>query len=559
MKIPFLKYTFIFSLLIAGSSVLAQDKKDDSKQNPPKGTITEEIEVVRPYKPVLADAVKIRRNPDLNNNAPFKPILTYRILDKKLELNSNIKELQAQKLIDEQQAVLKNNYVKIGAGNFNTGLAELYLNSGQDEALQAGLFIKHLSQHGSINKQQLSNQQIGIFAKSVGDQLTLSGKVSYDRKSSFFYGFNPALAPPSVDPDKLQSNLFEAQGELMNNTSSQDESPFNFATKLNAYLFNTALNGRENSVILSGYFNKAADNFHFGTNTSVDFTATKEPSYSISNNILRVNPYVKYQGSGFSLNLGLNLVQEFGDNQRLNILPAVSAEIPIAAEYATLFAGLNGDVIKTSLKDLSSENQYLNNNILIKNSVEKMNIYGGIKGNAGSVFGFKAMAYYKTVDDLPLFVNNPSNVSRFDVIYDNGKSNITGFEGEIDIKASDVLSLTGKAQTISYKLATEKEAWFKPAIRLISNARGQINKKFSLDTEVIFNGESKAKTFNLQQQQQIVTVKSYVDFSAGAEYKFNEKLGLYLRVNNILGDKYQHYLYYPKLGLNVLGGFNFSF
>ncbi len=558
MNIPFLKYTFICSLLLAGSSVLAQDKKDDKTRDLPKEAITEEvIEVVRPYKPVLADAVKIRRSPDLSNNAPFKPILTYSILDKKLALNSNIRELEVQKLADEQQVLLKNNYVKIGAGNFNTGLGEIYLNSGQDAALQAGLYIKHLSQRGSINKQQFSNQQASAFGKNIGDKFTLSAKVSYDRKSSFFHGFNPAFPAPDADPDKQRFNLFEAEGEIMNNYS-EDEDTLNYAVKLTGYLFNTVLDGKENSVVLSGYFNKAAANFHFGANTSVDFTSTKDPLYSIRNNIVRVNPYVKYKGDGFLLNLGLNLVQEFGGHSRLNILPAVSVEVPIAMEYATVFAGLNGDAIKTSLKDITSENLYLNNNITIRNSIEKMNIYGGIRGNAGSSVGFKAMAYYKSVDNLPLFVNNPSNISRFDIRYDHGKSTVIGFEGEINIKASDILSLTGKAQTQNYKLATEKEAWFKPAIRLISNARGQVNKKLSLDAEVIFNGETKAEIAPLPQQQ-IVTLKSYVDFSAGAEYKLNNKLGLYIRANNILGNTYQQYLYYPKLGLTITGGFNFSF
>ena len=86
MKIPFLKYILLIAICYAGDT-FAQVTPQPTQ---PSGTLTEEIEIVRPYKPVLADAVKIRRSPDLKNEQPYKPALTYTILDKKLELNSNI-------------------------------------------------------------------------------------------------------------------------------------------------------------------------------------------------------------------------------------------------------------------------------------------------------------------------------------------------------------------------------------------------------------------------------------------------------------------------------------
>jgi hypothetical protein len=38
-----------------------------------KASLSEEIIVTTAYKPVLADAVKIRRNPDLEDKSPLKP------------------------------------------------------------------------------------------------------------------------------------------------------------------------------------------------------------------------------------------------------------------------------------------------------------------------------------------------------------------------------------------------------------------------------------------------------------------------------------------------------
>ncbi|MBC7745953.1 MAG: hypothetical protein H7096_12725 [Flavobacterium sp.] len=557
-KLYIIAFLFIF-FVFSWFNTRAQVKKEEPKKGSEKPALTEEIEIVRPYKPILAEAVKIRRSPDLNDNKLFKPVLSYTILDKKLDLNSNIKELQAQKLADNQKTVLSNNYFKIGVGNLNTGLGEVYVNTGQDEALQAGMFIKHIAQQGSLNKQQFSEQEISGFGRSIGTKQTYAGKVSYNRRSSFFYGFDP-LFKPSSEPSKQRFNLIEAEGELVSNYT-EDPNITNYAVKLNAYSFGNIGKARENSFLINGFVNQGLGNFTIGFGASADYTAVKDSLFDIRNNILKANPFIEYQGNGIKLNLGFNLVNQFGNQNRFNILPAISAEFNIAEEYAILFGGLNGDVLKTSIKDLSKENPFLGKDYLIKNTLQKMNLYGGVKGNAGAGFGFKAMAYLKRIENLQLFVNDPFQVNRFNVIYDEGVSDILGFEGEIIFKASDVIDISGKAEAASYKMATEKYAWFKPGIRLSSNLRAKVNSKISLDAEVFINGESRARTVNFTPLpvENFISINSFADLSAGAEYRINPKIGVYLKANNIFGKSYQQYLYYQKLGFNILGGFNYSF
>jgi outer membrane cobalamin receptor len=554
------KYTLLLSLFSLSVLSSAQDKKDQNppaQQPPAGGTLIEEIEVVRPYKPVLADAVKIRRNPDMNTVAAFKPILTYNIIDKKLDLNTNIKELQAQKMADEPAVVLVNNYAKVGAGNFNTTLGEVYLNTGRDEALQGGAFFKHLSQKGNLSMQQFSKQEFGLFGRSVADDYVLSGRLIYDRNATNFYGFDPASSIPA-DMSKQRFSTIGAEAEIANNYS--ESSSFNYSANINAYQFSNIDDARESSVLLRSSLNKAVKQSNIGVNASIDMTSTKDLAYKVGNNILRANPYVKLKASGFNLDLGVNIVQEFGTQSRLNIFPAVSAELPIIVGYATIFAGVNGDVLKTNLRELAFENPYLNKNIAIKNSLEKMNVYGGIKGNASAEFGYKIMASYKTMEDMQLFVNSPALINRFETIYDNGQSKILSLEGEINVKASEFLNMTAKAQLFDYTLATQQEAWFKPKLRLMSNARFQINRKVIIDAEALLQEEVYARvngstpgTFTSK------SINGFIDLSAGAEYKVNEKFGVYIRANNLTGQTYQRFLFYPKLGMNVLGGLNYAF
>jgi outer membrane cobalamin receptor len=559
MNFNLYKYTLflsLFSLSVLTNAQVKNDQNPPAKQPAAAGTLLEEIEVVRPYKPVLADAVKIRRNPDMSTVAAFKPVLTYIIIDKKLDLNTNIKELQAQKMADELPALLSNNYIKAGAGNLNTALGEIYISTGKDEALQAGAFIKHLSQKGSMELQQFSNQEFGLFGRSITDDYALSGKLIYDRNTSNFYGFDP-LSSVAADMSKLRFSTIGGEAELVSKYSQN--SSYNYFANINAYQFSNIEDARESSLLLRGSLNKEVKQTNFGVNTSIDLTSTKDQSYQFSNNILRANPYIKLKAKGFNLDLGANIVQEFGTQSRLNIFPAVFAELPIILGYATIFAGVNGDVLKTNLRDLAFENPYLNKNITIKNSLEKMNIYGGVKGNASAEFGYKIMAWYKTIDDLQLFVNSQTLTNRFETVYDNGESNILGLEGEINVKASEFLNLNGKAQLLNYTLASEKEAWFKPSLRLMSNAKFQINRKVIVDAEVLFQDNVYARVNGTPGTFASKNIDGFIDLSAGAEYKVTSKIGVYIRANNLLGQQYQRFLYYPRLGMNVLGGVNYAF
>src|SRR5476651_871307 len=106
-------------------------KKGSQANNAGGGSLSEEIVVTTAYKPVLADAVKIRRNPEMEDKIPFKAPLTYNgLIDKRLEKNEDIKQLSAMKIPAEKDSALMPNYVKLGLGNLKTTYGEAYITNG---------------------------------------------------------------------------------------------------------------------------------------------------------------------------------------------------------------------------------------------------------------------------------------------------------------------------------------------------------------------------------------------------------------------------------------------
>ncbi|MGM9479366.1 hypothetical protein ACS5PU_23290 [Pedobacter sp. GSP4] len=558
-------YSSLFFLAAGILTAQAQDKKTDEK-----AVVNEEIEVVRPYKPILAEAVKLRRSPNLDDVKTYKAKLNYSITDKKLDLNSDIQKLQAQALAEEKESILVNNYVKGAFGSLATLLGEAYFNTGKDEGLQLGGYFKHFSQEGKLNKQNSSNQQLSVFGRSILEQNTVSGRINFERNGTYFYGFDNDKPTLNPNPEKQALTTIELEGELVNNFT-EDPDAFSYALKANGYIWSDKFNAKENYLSLNGYVNKRIKSLNLGLAASTEFGNTKDALTSVGNNLLRLNPYIRLQVNGAKITAGINFVQEFGAFSSSKIFPAITADFTLIPDYLQVFGEVKGDVNRNSLKAFTDENPWLNSNILVKNTVEKLSFSAGIKGTGGPGFGYKARVYVKQFDDMPLFINNYTDFNKFDVIYDFGKTKLTGLEGEISVQVSDALKWTGKLNIDDWKPAQETYSWFKPGLKVSSNLVYTYNKKLSFNAGVVIQDDVKAKVnistpVNPLQYvipnpliESIVTVKGFVDLGLGADYRINKKFSVFAKANNILNTNYSRYLYYQVNGFNIFGGLTYSF
>jgi hypothetical protein len=564
-------YSILAACWFAGTTAFAQDTKPPVKTETEAGQYSEAIEIVRPYKPVLAEALKLRRSPDLKNLKPYKSLPKYLLYDQKLDANTDIQKLEAQKLAAIEPSTLSNNYVKGGIGNLGTFLAEAYVAMGKDPALQTGFFFNHINQQGKLLKQNENRQQLSAFARSIGEKNTFNAKINYQRHGLNFYGFNPdtAFIPAA---DKQTYNLYEAEVEAISKFTP-DPDAFSYAAKVNGYIFNDRYQANEKSLSISGFLNKRIRNFNLGVASSIDFGHTKDSIRNNANNLFKLNPYLKIQAGGVKIIAGANLVSEFGSKSSSRIFPLITADFTLIEDYLQIFAELKGDVYRSTLRSFADENPFLNQNILVKNQVEKLSISGGIKGTGGPGFGYKARIFQKEISDMPLFVNNFSKFNKFDVIYDFYSTRILGLEGELSVQVSDNLKWTGKLLLQDYKAGAERESFFKPQLQLSSNLVFVYNKKVTFEAAVAIQDDSRAKVYLINQQdlagnypsipdyskEKIVTVKGFVDLGLGASYKINPSFSVFARANNTLNSNYSKFLYYRLNGFNIFGGLSYSF
>jgi len=551
MKPTYKLLVFFFGSLLGTANLLAQDKAVDKKPEA-SGTLSEEIEVVRPYKPVLANAAKIRRNPDLTTAPVFKPVLSYQILDRKLELNTDIRQLQYQQMAEQKPPSLSNNYLKFGAGTLKTGLAELYLNTKRNENSQVGIALTHFSAQDILPKQQFAKQQFSAFGKNIGVKYVISGTANYNHLGTYFYGKDPIVLL-NPNPAKQTLNALQLQAELAKRFVEGDLK-WTYGLSIQADMFNNATQGKENNMRIHTAASKTVKNFSFGIRTKLDLSSIKQGSSTLANNLFKANPYASYSKDDVNLSVGLNIAQEFGQISRLSTLPSVEISAPLSGKDVFFIAGLKGDVVKTSLFESSFINPYLGGNQTIVNSITKSDIFAGLSGNFGPSVGFKAKGFFKRISNLPLFINTSTDLSTFNLIYDAGTSNLTGVNIDLHIQVSDVFSLESRLESVTYKLATETKAWFRPNFTLNTEARAQLNSKMALSASLNYRGQSFAKLVN-----QPVAIKGYLNMDLGTSYQVAKKWSAFVQAANLLDTKYQQYLYYNGFGRQIFGGISYSF
>src|SRR5690606_17786664 len=438
------KQSGLLALLLAmGSQAYAQR---DTTNRP---VTLDSFDIVRDYRPILADAVKIRRSPDMANKREYMPKLNYgNVPDKKLDINTGLSELKIMETPFSRIVDHSSNYVKLGVGNLGTILGEAYFAVVDYEHIRFGGCVKHLNQKGNLDDQKHSSHEVGVFGRRIFPMFTVNGLIGYNGFGTRFYGIPMDVDNNNLNPTReaQRFNDIYFSGELTSNFDPANEDALSYSVKADAYTYRDKFEGKENSIALSGYLNKRLRTFNIGANVALDFNSiggVNTPDGNLNNSLVNANPYIKFKGDNYNITLGANIVSEFGDSSRFNIFPVAEIDFSLVPGYFYIFGGVKGGVEKGSFRSFTKTNPYLGLTPNIMNTVERMNIYGGIKGNAGATFGYKVKAFYRQIEGLPVFVNNVDRPFQFDLVYDGDGDKAlkhVGIEGEINVRLSELVN-----------------------------------------------------------------------------------------------------------------------
>ncbi|GAB3989125.1 TonB-dependent receptor [Spirosoma daeguense] len=554
---------FILGFASLTSAVFAQETKPTRPVK--EGEVeNQEITVEKSRKIDLPPATRIfNKIPSVKPSAEQRK-LTYEFEDRKLTVGDPkiTPGVLSPATTQPDETSSFNNYVRLGAGNYSSFLGEGFvgLNASSNVSLEAS--ARHLSSGiGPVDGKNSaqSDSRFRVTGKYLADAFKLQADVGYDRNAYNFYGYSHEFAASSAfNPDALKQHLSTFNFKVgIENTNSENAVDYSLRTGITS---------------LSDRFN--ASEFDWGTNLNASIgisgsvfalltadayvTQRTDGSLIDNRNLFRVKPTFKYTSSIFTLTAGINAVNQTDQRQNINdtrAFPVIDIDlVPVGNVH--IFAGVDGDINRNTLRSLLSENKWLGPQVMLANTVKSLDIYGGSKGALGGGFSYEAKASYARYRNFSTFNNSLPDTSKFAVLYDGGLANVLTISGQLAYAQKDKFRSTLKADFFNYSFERLDNAWGRPRIAATWTNSYILDKKLFITADLYFYEGITNKNFV---SGITYTLKPIYDANVKIDYFLGKQLSAFVSLNNIFGQNYQRYLYYQNQGLNFLGGISYSF
>ncbi|WP_264520763.1 TonB-dependent receptor [Flavobacterium sp. N1994] len=577
MKINFQHKITIIAFLFAIQFSFAQ-KKDDNIG-------TEVVNVVKPYTPTISDAFKVKETPTLDDDdTSKKENIKYNIFSFPVASTFTPSKGKAANVDKSAEEKIFSNYLTLGAGNFGTISAELFITQSISNTDYFGGMLRHNSSQGGIKDLPLDdkffNTALDLTYGSRTKAMSWNADLGYQHQVYNWYGIHPGLFTDAtiatINEQQTYHTLYVG-GRLGLSDSFLKESTLKFSR------FWDAFGSAENRFVAKPSLEfdiveqKIKADFVLDyINGSFDKTYNGGSSFKYGFTNVGFQPSVKIHKGDLTINAGVGFfysaAQEAGQS-KFFIYPQVTGSYKIVGDLMVFYAGLEGALHQNSFHDFVQENFFVSPTIGIGPTDQKYDIYAGLKGKLASSVSYNIRGSYKNEEGKALFKSNIYDqfntntdgytfANSFDVVYDKVKT--LSFFGELKADFSKNVSFGINGTFSSFTTDVEKEAWNLPAIKLASTLDVTITPKWYAGTSLFFVGERKdlfrQATVSLPfPPDENITLKSYFDLNAHVGYKYSERLSFFLKGNNLANQGYERWSNYPVQTIQVLIGANYKF
>jgi hypothetical protein len=556
-----LKYIlFIFLLTgIAGSTLFAQDenweKIDEGEIEDASFVVEKNLEIELPQQ-----NREFEKIPPLPSNPTSQINQNYNFLSIIPELsNLNIPN-RALKLKSQPLEKFYGGNVTAGFGNYLTPYLDASLFNKRENKYALGINFNHISsRNGPVDKENSGSSETvaAIDTRYYGEKLTVGAKLNYDRQMVHYYGYPEGL---EVDSDSIKQiyNDFNI-GLWFGNTNKKDDFDYIIDANYN-YIKDKTFSSSESKTevnFLSNYFLKEGFRFHLDVNTM--FSSYKNPE-SLSRNLIKVKPFVFYEAGDFDLIGGLNFTfQNDTISSRSSVLlfPFIDVVYHLN-DYYSFFLKLDGDMEQVDFESIVNQNPFLGQGVELLHSNKKFGIDWGVRGNVNNYFNFLAGFKLSEYKDLYFFLNDFFNPATFQLEYEDENTSVMNIYGELVFSRIKNYNIGIRADYFNYSTKTLEEAWHRPTFELTGTFRYNLYEKIVFGSNIYFISGMKAKAYD-GTFEETITLPSIFDLNLSVQYLFSDRLGAFLRFDNIIGRNYERYYRYPSRGIQIIGGVSINF
>lgn len=485
---------------------------------------------------------------DKATTAAPKDFALYEYKEKPQDLNiepAAIKNVGATKKYDH--------FAKAGFGNFGSPLLKLEATKMFDDNKTVGLGLSHKSfASGVVDDENSGNNLTTVRLNgALSNQYTrFSSSLAYRAERNFYYGYPEGTVEESGDI--RHSANFVDFGLAANGI--QPGSDWQYGARLNYTHYADNFNASEDMLEGQGSLGYQ-ETFYLESKFNV--SGYKDIGIDKSRNYLRLNPYYRWEQSAFTLDVGFSYSVQNDDLPDLNnqkLFPFAKVTYPINNDYS-LFAKLDGGYNFNSIYQLASDVGVLNQSIALVNSERLIDLSGGIDGSPISTLSFSASVNFQSVRYLPILINNATDQSRLDVIYDPEVSKILTFTGSVRYKPVENHELSANVQLFSYSSDGYDQIYHRPTTSIVLGGQHMLLPALRANWNMSVIGGIVGRNLLLTDPNESLETISKLDIEL--HYQINENWGAFLSGENLLNQEYSQYLNYPQRGLQVRVGATF--
>ncbi|WP_439882818.1 hypothetical protein ACSX1A_06550 [Pontibacter sp. MBLB2868] len=487
----------------------------------------------------------------------------YRFVDYRLPSQDINLQLKVLTIKQDELTKLYGNYLKAGLGNYGSLYLKGYFHNKRSDVADFGAVVSQISSaRGPVDKSNsaVSNSSISAHGERYLKGATFGGSLAYGRDKYNFYGYAPSLEQ-EIEKDSIKQvfNRISAEAFLHNQTSG---SPFLYKTDIRFNYLNDRYDMSEANFAVGFKSDYAIDDVSaFKVDADVSLISQNDSS-SVSRNFVKIHPAYQRQLNALRLTFGATVAytsDEVNDARKLNVYPDIRLGVEPIKDNLLIYAGLGGDLERVSLYNLTRENPWLSPNVQVADVNKGLEIYGGFQANIANYVHLTGRVAYQNFRNLYFYNNAADDSTKFDLIYDDGLTNILNFYAEASFNYSDEIRLGLKADYNSYDLATLEQPFHRP--ELMASVFGTYNfyDKILFNSELYYIGSSFGRITRPDGSTVLRETDTIVDLNLKADYKFTNNFTIFVMANNILGKKYERFVNYPSKSINLLGGVTYSF
>ena len=583
---------FFISAILSFSSVAQQNENTETFLG--IGSGNRKIAKIQktPIFPIHTDSVTILDD------------VKYYLEPKRYMSNYSIENIKPARLkITANGDKLYRGYLKAGAGTYLTPLLELNYASKRSRDESWGLNSRTNGSFSSIKEMgntKFSDLNFGGYYQKFFMNYDLWSEFQYERNSYQFYGLdyndnsmyqfygidiNDSLG---IESFKNSDTLFKQNYDLLDlhvkfnsRNTGRDTNKLRIKSWVDFHHLNSNYNLSENHFLLGahsgwlildeeflGTFELDINNVSSPDILELDENNIIQPRNQSSNTsgIVRFRPHIYSRKNNLIFKAGISLQANINENAKFYVFPDLEVSYSLFNNVFIPYGGWVGNVQRNTFNDIRLENPFISEDATLQNTVQKSNIFVGVRGSLSSKFTFNLSSSFKSLDSMYFFVPDTTSSygNKFQMMYDNLSQ--TSFLAELTYQELEKLKISAKGEYFIYSPSNFSRAWQKPEFILTLSSILDLSDKIVLKSDFylvgkreVFSYSEPESIYELEDDKFIYSLPTFVDMNISAEYRYNKKVSAFIQFNNFTAKKYQYWQNFPVQSINILGGVTISF